>query len=430
MTVRIIRNTPFLLALLLLPLASFSQSLSSSPYSTFGLGDPEPNSFAPNTGMGGVQTAFVSNSQINPGNPASYAGLNQPAFSVGGKGTRLGITSNGTTSSTSFAYLKNISIGIPVSKRWKSAAGIMPYSRLGYDLSSTETVDGFGSVDYSYSGSGSLNSVYWGNSFTLIRDTSNVLAVGMNAHYLFGQFAKSRTVQPADNLVAFDIQNTNTAFLQGFDVDFGAFYLHKFGKNRVIVGATYGLGNSIEATSSEFTYSLSGGDNQFVEDSIQVVTDLVSDVKLPSSLGFGITYEYGSKLTISADYRIKNWSELNYDENPLLNATTMAIGIQYISGKEDNNVLSLLRYRTGFRYGNTRLQSTTGEQVDEYGITFGLGLPLVKSGSRTNFNVALEVGQRGKDAPGLIREQFTSFSVGVTYLPNKFDTWFVKRRID
>ena len=431
MTGRTILNARFLLVCLLLPVVAGAQSLSLSPYSTYGLGDPEPSSLAPNAAMGGVQTAFISASQLNPGNPASYAAINQTTFDVGGKGTRLGVTSGGSTATTSFAYLKNISFAVPVSKKWKSSIGLLPYTRLGYNLNATETTDGFGSVDYTYNGSGSINKVYFGNSLTLKRDSLNVLAVGAHVNFLFGQLEKTRVVSPSDVLNAFNIQNINTVNITGFDADFGAFYLRKLGKSRVIVAATYGLGSNVNASLSEYTFSLSGGTTQFVEDSIEVIEDVEQKLKMPSSFGVGLTYEYGTRWTLSADYRVTNWNELNLDNTTLVAADQVAAGVQYVpNAKEITNLLKIMRYRAGFRFANTRLQASTGDQISEYGITFGVGVPLLKSASRTNFNVAMEIGQRGDDATGQIREQFTSLSVGITYTPHRFDPWFLKRRID
>lgn len=408
-----------------------AQSLSDSPYSTFGLGDPDQTTYAAMAGMGHARVALLSSTNVNPSNPATLAALSQPVFDVGYRGVRLGVTSQGSTATTSYGYLKNIVFAFPGSKRWKSSFALTPYTRLGYELSTTEENDVLGTVNYQYSGTGSINKVTWSNSYTLVRDSLNVLAVGANAHYLFGQLERTRLLEPSASSAGFDIQNTLTTNITGFDVDFGAFYLRKFGRNRIIGGITYGLGNQVNATQTEYTFSLSGGTQTFVKDSIEVVADQESKVKLPSSFGVGLTYEYGTKWTVTAEYRATNWSELNLNDSKLLDANQVAFGMQYVPNSKDiTNPLNYMRYRAGFRYGNTRLQTTNGTQLQEYGITFGVGYPLIKSASRTNINVAFEVGQRGEEAPDAIREQFSAVTVGVTFAPNKFDNWFVKRRID
>ncbi|PLX06787.1 MAG: hypothetical protein C0596_13870 [Marinilabiliales bacterium] len=68
---------------------------------------------------------------------------------------------------------------------------------------------------------------------------------------------------------------------------------------------------------------------------------------------------------------------------------------------------------------------STGETaINDFGISFGLGLPMKRS--RTSFNLSMELGQRGSLENNLIKENYAI--IGISF--NLAETWFVKRRID
>jgi len=57
-------------------------------------------------------------------------------------------------------------------------------------------------------------------------------------------------------------------------------------------------------------------------------------------------------------------------------------------------------------------------------ISFGFGIPVKKS--RTKYDVAVTLGQRGTTDNNLIKEQFVKFGLSVSY----DGIWFVKRKYD
>jgi hypothetical protein len=80
-------------------------------------------------------------------------------------------------------------------------------------------------------------------------------------------------------------------------------------------------------------------------------------------------------------------------------------------------------YRAGFNYENTGL-IINNESINNYGITFGLGLPL--GGSFSNINVGFEYGKRGTTNSGLIEENYTNVFISLSLN----DRWFVKRKYE
>jgi len=61
--------------------------------------------------------------------------------------------------------------------------------------------------------------------------------------------------------------------------------------------------------------------------------------------------------------------------------------------------------------------------VNEFGISFGVGMPMGKELS--TFNLGMELGKRGTINNGLVKENFFNFRIGLTLN----DKWFSKRKI-
>jgi hypothetical protein len=182
---------------------AFSQTLSNSPYSRFGLGELQNPGFAQNVALGGGGYGWrcdtFTPSYINVVNPASFSSFRLTTI-------EMGLLSNTTQfettdqkfklNNTSFGY---ISVGLPVSKHWGLAFGVMPYTTVGYKISDSQAKDTLGRVNYNYEGTGGLNRVYLGNGFKLLgtkyaERTGVDLSAGVNASYIFGSINNIRRV--------------------------------------------------------------------------------------------------------------------------------------------------------------------------------------------------------------------------------------------
>ena len=66
--------------------------------------------------------------------------------------------------------------------------------------------------------------------------------------------------------------------------------------------------------------------------------------------------------------------------------------------------------------------SLNGEAVNEFGISFGVGLPIKNTGS--SVNLGFEIGRRGTTDNDLIRENYFKFTLGLAI----FERWFLQRK--
>jgi hypothetical protein len=80
-------------------------------------------------------------------------------------------------------------------------------------------------------------------------------------------------------------------------------------------------------------------------------------------------------------------------------------------------------YRAGLHYEKTGL-NINNESINEFGISFGLGLPVGSFFS--NANLGFEIGKRGTTNSNLIQENFVNFQLSLSLN----DRWFRKRKYD
>ncbi|MDF1550325.1 MAG: hypothetical protein P1P88_21045, partial [Bacteroidales bacterium] len=252
-----IKISIFIVVIGLLPIASFGQNSSSSPFSMFGVGDLANSGFGRNRAMGGVSSPLISAYHINPANPASYIGMMPNTFLF-----EFGVTANSYKLSTpddSFSKfdgnISYIAAGFPIAKWWKAGIGLRPLSSIGYNISQTETFDLDGSsVLQEYTGEGGINSFYFDNSFQILKP----LSVGIKVAYIFGSLDRTKTVQTLSNTSSGSrIRESNTSVFDAVSVGLGVHFHKMINDNLFLnVGATYNFKTDLAAQYEELTLSI------------------------------------------------------------------------------------------------------------------------------------------------------------------------------
>src|SRR5690606_23192297 len=104
------------------------------------------------------------------------------------------------------------------------------------------------------------------------------------------------------------------------------------------------------------------------------------------------------------------------------NSTSVSIGGFYIPDYNSySSYLKRVVYRGGLRFENTGL-NINDETINEFGISFGLGIPVGSMFS--NANLGFEIGRRGTTNRNLIQENFINFQLSLSLN----DRWFEKRK--
>lgn len=410
------------------------QSVTNSPYTIFGIGEIDRNGFNNSKAMGGLSTGLRKSNQINYMNPASISAQDTMSFilDVGIRGVLKDMKSTETSTKFNDFAFDHIAISFPIKKWWYAAFGVTPYSKIGYNIqevgeySPNDTVQ----MHYDYYGNGGINQLFISNSFKPI----NNLSVGFNINYLFGTLEQY-------NMVFNDLSQYSTVIVDEISVkkltyDIGVQYYNTFYENYFFnIGATYSNNSSLKSEKKNAVlnttynwFNLSIVD--YLEtsfrrvDTIKSSTDENFNVEIPARFSIGLTAGIENKLIIGFDYSYQDWSEVDaINENDVYETDQyFNIGIEYIPNKFSlRNYYKRINYRAGAFLNNSYL-NLNGEQINNYGITFGLGFPLANQ--RTSLNVSYTYGKRGTTSSGLIEENYSLFGINITL----YDFWFIKRK--
>lgn len=442
-------NKTFAFTLILLFVFGFSQAQKNtdSPYSRYGIGTLNEVAFNGNFGLGGAGIAWRpfqykpliydslsrSNANINDRgsnfintvNPASFSNISLTTFEASLVSRNVDYTSGGQSRTGTNTQFSHMSLGMPLGEKMGLAFGLKPHSFIGYDYSTQaeiETTDDL--VNYVYEGSGGVSEVFLGLGYEFLKNFS----VGATGSYYFGQLIDDRRVVFEESGTGFfnslDERNrrvSSVSYKLGLQ-----YFKHLNDDYRVVVGVILSPQDQFNATETRLLRNYLGdaGTESFADTAL--FRDETSiKVGNASIFGVGVAFEKKHNWMLTADLKLSAWGS---EELALgverADGQSIHVGFdKYVNTSAFGAYLGKIGYRTGFRY-NSSIIKIENEDISEFGISFGLTLPLRKTFS--TLNLGAELGQRGKDEGGLTKENFFKLQVGVTIN----DKWFIKRKYD
>ena len=422
---KVIKHFFLFILLVLMAIGSTAQNSVNSPYSRFGIGDLSSRKDAYLFSMGGIAMAVSSNRHINPYNPAANHAFDSLSFIFSGGivASTGNLKTDELTGRTNYATLGYLLFGFPVTHWLKTTIGLTPYSNIGYNITANEIISDVGSTDFKYSGSGGLNEFYANASVELVED----LAIGAKLSYLFGKGDLTRTIFFPDSVGLLNTRVDNYIEVGDLIFELGLQYHRKVTDKLTLgFGAVYAPKQNVNATENYLVRSFfptNLGIEAF-RDTIVSRLENEGTITLPDKYGFGFTLRSSDQWMVGADYQWQNWSNYKaFDRNDSLQ-NTMQISLGGEFSPSPNLMASYWRrvkYRVGFRYNKTYLD-LRDTRINEFGISFGLGLPIPRSYS--TMNLGFEIGRKGTTASGLIQNNFYRITVGISV----WERWFVKNK--
>jgi hypothetical protein len=451
--------------------SSKAQYATRSPYSAYGIGDVNNKSFGNSYAMGGSYIALQNDSTpmffINNGNPASYSNVRLTTADLAINFNRTLLQTSAAKQTVNLGSVGHLALAFPVNKWWGTSVGLLPYSSVGYVVSSNQA----DTINVISSGTGGLNQVYFGNAIKPLywipgaflrskkyerlkqekkdsiinkilkrKESFQALSLGANASYMFGNINYSQnSIFQSSAPSVFNINAGTTTRVSDFYFDYGMQYAYSIdsikGRDlrdnvKIMVGATLATQTNLSARVDSLSYSY------FDDNGLLVIQDTIINssgskgaITIPLSFGVGLGFKKGERWLIAADYAMQNWSKYKaFNQSPgFKNSTRISLGIQCIPDKE-GNYLKRVNYRIGGRYAQTMIV-INNYQITEQAVTFGVGLPVGTYRLLQNFsmiNIGMELGMRGTTTNNLLKEQFFKVSLGFTLN----DRWFVKPKYD
>ena len=417
--------------MLLVTIFTFAQSNNVSPYSFYGIGESNRAVTAEQFSMGGINSAVSDMYHVNMFNPAANTSLFFTTYTVGGETRNISVKEGDNKQSTAASYLSYLAVGIPLGKG-AFTFGLLPNTSVGYSLSRRDYSDDGETIDEIslYEGSGGSNKVFFGLGYEVLKGFS----VGLQGNYIFGNVENSiiNQLNGASRATKYE----SNASISSFSLNAGFNYKTKINDNLdLTVGGNLEFENELDLDGDELLYSVSSASFESPRDTIlNAKGNGIIKNPLKTSLGIGLGKQ--NKWYAGVDYSTQKPIELigdfynSYTKVAYTDYSKISIGGFFIPKFNSiTNYWSRVTYRAGLRIENTGLMvNPTGtgsnfSEINDFGISFGVGLPVSKQLS--NLNLGFEFGKRGETSNNLIQENYFNMKVGVSLN----DKWFKKREI-
>ena len=420
-----IKKLTFILSILIFS-SSFSQKNYSSIYSRYGIGELAPKGYSNNYAMGFTGIAFRDKDYLNEKNVASYTAFDTMTviFNFGVKGKYSNVVTSNVNENHYYANISNISIGFPVTKWYYAGVGMRPYSSTNYSITNiTDLKDDNGDIitqtTQNYTGEGSINQFYLSQAFKLTKHIS----VGAHLSYLFGNIVNTTTLLFPADYGAKNMFEENKTYINDFNFDFAAQYYTKLSDDyRLTLGLTYEMQKNIASQTATTVQSYTGSGSS--PDTIQSGNTGRNNLTLPMAIGGGFGIQYKKKYNFMVDYTFTNWKSAKFfEEVEVNNSSKINVGLEIIPYHNSLNYINRVKYRLGGYYKKSYV-IVNDNQIQDFGITFGFGMPIRKTG--TSFNFAFVLGKMGTPNNTLVTENYVGFNLSLSFM----DKWFYQRKFD
>jgi len=399
--------------LLFLTIGVTAQNNTNSPYTRFGYGRLDDPGFSKSQSMGGVAYGLRSRVNMNPANPASNSSIDSTSFlfEFGVSGLLSNFSSGASSVNTFTSNLDYLAFQLPITKWMGMSAGLIPYSSVGYNYGTLDTLSSTLTQTQTFYGSGGISQAYVGLAATVWKR----LSFGVNMYYMFGSINNVRSMTATSSSVTtYATSQTSNLHVQNLNFRYGLQYQETFDRHSFCIGLVY---DHLSKLNGEFSQITTG-----------VVNDTISADSLrfdiPSLYGAGFTYTYDDRLTIGADYTFQEFSKAHYygKTDTLSNRYKISLGGEYIHKPNGNKYIDRMHWRLGANYSNSYVKfNNVGTQT--VALTCGLGFPLRTT--KTMINVNFEYGNIGTSQQTLLSENY--FKIGLNLTLNEL--WFFKQRI-
>ncbi len=413
--------------LILFPALLFAQfnNNNSSPYSRYGLGDLEPYSFGRSTGMGGATLGSRYALQLNSANPASYTAIDSLNFLFefgmhGDFNSYKTDISSGKSNDINFNYFI---MGFRLNEWAAASLGMIPYSNVGYNVTTIGEVDNSGAYQTAYFGEGTISDAKLGLAVRPFK----FLSLGANLNYRFGNLKSSSELvfASADHYL---LQRYLNFRIRDFGLEFGAqAFLPMTNDRQMVLGVVFENKSAYTGAISDIVQKNIVYGTSSSQDTLYYREEEKGKIEFPKTFGIGLSYAKKDVYEINVDYYHQKWSESTFfgsTDEFLTDLNKFAVGAEWIPERYSiRNAFKRLAYRAGFNYEQT-YYIFDGHQINSFGITFGLGIPVYRSNS--SINVSAEFGRRGTTKYNLVLENYAKVNLSA----NLHDLWFIQRKID
>ncbi|WP_431244048.1 aromatic hydrocarbon degradation protein [Flavobacterium sp. P21] len=320
----------YLSCFILLSLTSFSQSISSSPYSLYGVGSVYDSDFGILPSIGSSGMALPSDTFINNLNPASlgFTSLNHFMFDIGGKAITTIYQSDSRSEKRNNFQFSHMAFAFPVTKNSGFSMALRPYSSAAFKISNLK-LPIEGSQEYYYLtavGSGGLNNFDFSYGYRF----GKKLSVGFAGSVLFGSTTDERHYLITNTLTTI---SKKTSY-KGVRATFGAQYKID---STFTIAPVIKLPSQVNASKVQSVATIADDVTTTIQS--EVASD-IDDYYMPLEIGVGISKRFKNNLNMTLDYEKSFWDDTKQSElyGNFVNQDRFALGFTYRQKKITENI--------------------------------------------------------------------------------------------
>jgi len=401
---------------LLLLLTNLSLAQRTSTYTRYGVGDIYYSYSARTLSMGHSGTAMLNSDYVEVLNPASWSSLSRVRFELSFAYDELRLSNSGETKYYGDGLFKGVTFGFPISEvnRIALTFGVVPYSRINYEVSENIIDSVTGNYNTTYLGKGGLSKIFIGSTYQLPGE----LLFGATLEYYFGNI-KYTSKLAFENTSYFPSEYEINYAPKGFGTTIGLITpdLSELLDSSLISNLRLGLSTNIVGKLNT--------DTSFVSTSSSLV-DTISTGKtkmeVPLRLNLGLHITFVNVYNIALDYFYQPWTEFKLSEinqSNLSDVHRISLGFEYRPQRVPGvSFWEQIMFRAGLSYEISQY-NFNGNELKQYSVFGGFALPL---SPENTVDLGFEYSVRGTKEDNLLEENFLRINFGVSF----GDIWFIR----
>jgi hypothetical protein len=418
-----------LISLFLFSITASGQKQINSPYARFNLGNLESASSFKSLGMGGIGIGMKSGSSVFFENPASYSSIdtNTFIFDIGIDGGIIKLKDSQNQFKSNDINFSHLMMAFPISKGFGFAVGVVPMTNGYYKLSENVLKNSpnydplVGEYASAHNGDGGFHNLFVGTGLKVTKK----LSLGVNMTVLFGQVNRSYQVVFSDYGNVYNNDATEKLEMNGVNLNYGLQYTVPLKHDYYFTaGISATSGKSYKSSYQQLAYKYTAYNTR---DTISYIANDSTKTFIPGTIGLGFTFGRMNKFTAGFDFIMTKWSASTIPGggNYAADSKSFRLGLEYIPDKYSNySLIKRLEYRAGGHFGDTYL-IMNDQQIKEYGASFGIGIPMRRTYSRTN--IFFDFTRKSGSGSSIVHIE-DYYTLGVSL--NLYDFWFIKRKYE
>jgi len=397
-------------------ISTLSVAQRTSTYTRYGLGDVLYSYSARTLSMGHAGSAIINSDYVELLNPASWSGLTRTRIEFSFAYDELRLSNQNETKYYGDGIFKGFTFAFPVSEQngIGVAMGIVPYTRINYEVQEKILDETTGNYTTTYQGKGGLSKLFIGGTYKIPFD----LILGATLEYYFGNIKYNSKVE-FDNILYFPAEYELAYGPTGFGTTLGLITPDMSGLLNSDLISNLRLGLSTNLIGKLNT------DTSFIYRSATIVDSLgkgTAKMEVPMRLNVGAHITFVNIYNFALDYFYQPWTELKLSEINQLYMSDVhkfSLGFEYRPQRVPGiGFWEQIMLRAGLSYEMSQYK-LKGNELKQYSVFAGFSIPLTLENT---VDLGFEYSVRGTKEDNLLEENFVRINLGLSF----GDLWFIR----